>query len=199
MKFLKDILVIINFLYSYLSRYNLQTDIKDDTYGIGIALWKDDIDFVYGALRNVQLANIWFPKWKVRVYIPVNIPTPGKELFVKQNVIEKMKSLGASIKHIDLKEAQIPAHLIGHLIIDDADIENFIIRDPRHRLGQCDAHQMDTFIHSNNSIQFFEYKSDLDDYVVRPEMLYGKRGGIIDNLSGNSIRNFIQVFHLPYY
>ena len=172
---------------------------KDDTYGIGIALWKDDIDFVYGALRNVQLANIWFPKWKVRVYIPVNILTPGKELFVKQNVIEKMKSLGASIKHIDLKEAQIPAHLIGHLIIDDADIENVIIRDPRHRLGECDAHQMDTFIHSNNSIQFFEYKSDLDDYVVHPDMLYGKRGGIIDNLSGNSIRNFIQVFHLPYY
>ena len=172
---------------------------KDDTYGIGIALWKDDIDFVYGALRNVQLANIWFPKWKVRVYIPVNIPTPGKELFVKQNVIEKMKSLGASIKHIDLKEAQIPAHLIGHLIIDDADIENVIIRDPRHRLGECDADQMDTFIHSNNSIQFFEYKSDLDDYVVRPEMLYGKRGGIIDNLSGHSIRNVIQVFHLPYY
>ena len=161
-------------------------------------MWKDDIDFVYGALRNVQLANVWFPNWKVRIYIPVNIPTPGKELFIKQNVIEKMKSLGASIKHIDLKEAQIPAHLIGHLIIDDTDVENFIIRDPRHRLGECDAHQMDTFIHSNNSIQFFEYKSDFTN-VVHPEMLYGKRGGIIDNLSGNSIRNFIQVFHLPYY
>ena len=154
---------------------------------------------MYGALRNVQLANVWFPKWKVRVYIPVNIPTPGKELFVKQNVIEKMKSLGASIKHIDLKEEQIPAHLIGHLIIDDTDIENFIIRDPRHRLGACDAPQMDTFIHSNNSIQFFEYKNNLDDYVIHPEMLNGKRRGLIDNLPGNSIRTFIQVYNVPFY
>ena len=185
--------------YSYLSRYKLQTDKKDDTHGIGIALWKDDIDFVYGALRNVQLANVWFPKWKVRVYIPFNIPTTGKELFVKQNVIEKIESLGANIKHVDLKETQIPAHLIGHLIIDDADVENFIIRDPRHRLGECDAYQMDRFIHSNNSIQFFEYKNHLDDYMIHPEMLNGKRGGLIDNLFRNSVRNFIQVNHMPLY
>ena len=162
-------------------------------------MWKDDIDFVYGALRNVQLANVWFPNWKVRIYIPVNIPTPGKELFIKQNVIEKMKSLGASIKHIDLKEAQIPAHLIGHLIVDDPDVEYFAIRDPRHRLGECDAYHMDKFVHSNNSIQFFEYKNDLNQYSIHPEMLNGKREELVSNVSGNSIRTFIQVYDLLLY
>ena len=47
---------------------------KTKKYGIGMTLSKDDKNSVYGALRNIQLANLFLPKWKVYIYIPTNIP-----------------------------------------------------------------------------------------------------------------------------
>ena len=84
------------------------SNLRKRTNGIGFSLWKNDRDFIYGALRNIQLANLFFPDWFVRVFIPINIPNED-ELLISENVIRKMKSLGADVVYVNLKNAKIPS------------------------------------------------------------------------------------------
>ena len=115
---------------------------------IALAIWKDDISFVYDALRNIQLANILFPKWTVRVLIPKNIPNKNSELSIKENILHKMKSLGAEIIYIDIKATRIPVSLISSLIADENNVIHFMIRDARYRLSDCDVDETRDFITS---------------------------------------------------
>ena len=90
---------------------NTKSILKAKNYGIGMTLSEDDKNSVYGALRNIQLANLFLPKWKVYIYIPKNIPN-RTELVIKDNIKQKMIQLGADIVYVDLKTVIIPATLL---------------------------------------------------------------------------------------
>ena len=165
---------------------------------IALALWKDDDDFVLGALRNIQLANIFFPKWTVRILIPKNIPKPKIELSVKENMIRKMKFLGADIVYIDMKAVKIPVCLISSLIADEKSITHFIIRDVRHRLSNCDAYEVSDFITSNKVIHSVKinnmYKgSNNKNTTILPELWEASRHKLMSKLGANTMQQFIQV------
>ena len=176
------------------NKYAKVSNLKKRSNGIGFSLWKNDRDFIYGTLRNIQLANIFFPDWFVRVYIPINIPsnTPyhnEDELLISENVIRKMKSLGADVVYVNLNVVQIPSSFISALIADDQDVTHFIIGNVRHRLSKCDADGADAFIKSNKAVHFKD-----------AQMWSGNRPKIITHLGGKDIKEFIQVciqFLLP--
>ena len=105
-------------MFSYLASYKQKTALKSEQLVIGMSLWRDDINFIYGALRNIQLANVFLPNWKVRVFIPINIPNMSN-LHIKENIIQKMKLLGADVVYIDIKSVMIPLSWISSLIVDD--------------------------------------------------------------------------------
>ena len=86
--------------------------IKAKNYGIGMTLFKDDKHSVYGALRNIQLANLFLPEWKTYIYIPTNIPN-AKALVIEDKIKQKIVELGATIVYIDLKTVIIPVRLIN--------------------------------------------------------------------------------------
>ena len=109
--------------------------LKSKKLAIVICLVKDDKDFVFGALRQIQLANIFFPKWISKLYIPINTPNE-KELVIPEKLIDKMKSLGAEILYVDMKVVKIPLSLISFLMIDESDVETFMVRDARQRINE---------------------------------------------------------------
>ena len=136
------------FRYLKVNRTDVYNKLKN--LAIGISLWKDDKDFLYGALRQIQLANIFFPRWRLRVFIPINIPN-RKKLQIPENLMLKMKSLGAEMSYVDMKDLNIPLNLISLLILEDKQIEYFIIREARQRLSQCDVEEFNNFVVSNKS------------------------------------------------
>ena len=126
---------------------------------IGISLWKDDKDFLYGALRQIQLANIFFPSWRLRIYIPINIPN-RKVLMIPENLMTKMKSLGAELSYVDMKDINIPLNLITLLILEHKEIEYFIIREARQRFSQCDFEEFNNFVVSNTSAHYIKSRNN---------------------------------------
>ena len=157
------------------------SNLKKRSYGIGLSLWKNDRDFIYGTLRNIQLANVFFTHWFIRVFIPINIPNED-ELLIGENVIRKMISLGADVVYVDLKNASIPPSLISTLIADDEDVTHFIIRNVRHRLSKCDADEVNEFINSDKSIHYKD-----------TQMWAGNAQKLSARLGGKEMKKFIQV------
>lgn len=101
---------------------------------------------------------------------------------IKENVLRKMKSLGADIVYVDLSNTRIHPSLINTLIADDEDLTHFIIRDVRHRLSKCDADEVNEFINSDKSIHF-----------KGTQMWEANRQKIITHLGGKKMEKFIQV------
>ena len=130
----------------------------------------------------------------VHIYIPIK-RAPQKELQINKNIIEKMKSLGAWVVYIDMKEAEnIPTRQISSLIADVENVTHFVIRDVRYRLSECDMIAMNGFIKTNKSFSFFQSQvKNKNKTFVLPEMWGGNRAKINSLFEGNSMRKFIQV------
>ena len=170
--------------------------IKTRAYGIGMTLSKDDKNSVYGALRNIQLANLFLPKWKVYIYIPTNIPNT-RALVIEDRIKQKMIKLGAAIVYIDLKKVMIPVTLINTLIADNKHITHFLIRDVRHRLSDCDARVAHNFLASDKSIHYFRYQEGKNNNEVKllPGKWEGNRNRLSIYLKGKTMQQYIQVFY----
>ena len=130
----------------------------------------------------------------VHIFIPIK-RAPQKELQINKNIIEKMKSLGAWVVYIDMKEAEnIPTRQISSLIADVENVTHFVIRDVRYRLSECDMIAMNGFIKTKKSFSFFQSQvKNKNKTFVLPEMWGGNRAKINSLFKGNSMRKFIQV------
>ena len=154
---------------------------------------KDDKDFLFGALRQIQLANIYFPNWISKLYIPINIPNE-KELVIPENLISKMTSLGAEIKYIDMKAVKVPLSLICFLIIDEGDVETFMVRDARQRINECDVIALHSFMSANKSVHIINNAND-SNQILSTSNLEGNSEKLRKKIYGNysSMKQFIQV------
>ena len=95
-----------------------------------------------------------------------------------------MKSLGADVVYVDLRNTRIPSSLISTLIADDKDVTHFMIRNVRHRLSKCDADEVNEFINSDKSIHF-----------KGTQMWEANKQKITTHLGGIKMEKFIQVCH----
>ena len=170
--------------------------IKAKTYGIGMTLFKDDKNSVYGALRNIQLANLFLPKWNTYIYIPTNIPNT-RALVIEDKIKQKMIELGATIVYIDLKTVMIPVRLINSLIADNTHITHFLVRDVTHRLSDCDAKVAQDFIASDKSIHYFRYQEGKGKNKIKllPGKWEGNRNKLTIYLKGKTMQQYIQVLY----
>ena len=118
---------------------------------IALSLWNNDKNFTFGALRNVQLASLFYPTWKVRIFIPH--PTQSlTNISIPNNIILKLNELGAEVVYVGVKGVQIPLNLVSTLVADDHSRSYFIIRDVRNRLSQRDANAVSEWIASNKAV-----------------------------------------------
>ena len=187
---------LLPFICRYLKVNRTDVYHKLKNLAIGISLWKDDKDFLYGALRQIQLANIFFPRWRLRLFIPINIPN-RKNLLVPENLIMKMKSLGAEISYVDMKDINIPLNLISLLILEEKEIEYFIIREARQRFSECDLEEFNNFVTSNKSAHYIK-SSNNKTQLFLSEMWEGNSQKLRTKLNFNqtSGKQFVQVIHI---
>lgn len=159
---------------------------------IGFSLCKNDSGYIYGTIRNIQLAKIYFPNWNIRVYIPKTIPDQGRR-FIRNNVLTKMKSLGAEVHYVALNDVKVPAHLLSSLLLDDSTISHFIIGDPRYRLDECDSIEYDNFLFANKTLYIRKHLSDSDSQNFILRNWGGNRERLITYLGGIRMKAFLEV------
>ena len=166
--------------------------LKKKRYGIAMALYTDDKNSVYGALRNIQLSILFLPSWQVYIFIP--IVDNHTQVLINDNLKQKMITLGASILYIDIKTVNIPLSAINTLIADDNGVTHFLIRDVRHRLSGCDAEIAQDFITSDKDIHFFKNKGGKHkDSQILPGIWEGNRKKIAQKLEGKTMLQFIRL------
>ena len=175
---------MIRINFRYLNNQKKGNISKANDRVIALSLWKDDKNYIYDALRNIQLANLFFPAWGVRIYIPINAPN-NHTLTLPANILDKMNILGAEVQYIDLSNIKLPAHLISSLVVDDPNISYFMIRDIRDRLSESDTHQFTHFQSSNRSTNFAKC-SDSRNWG-------GKREFLLARWPGFDMKTFIRV------
>ena len=165
---------------------------------IGFSLCKNDRDDIYGILRNIQLAKIFFASWNIRIYIPKNLLVQGHR-FVRNNWLTKMKSLGAEIHFVDLKDVKVPPHLISSLLLDDSNISHFIIREPRDRLEECDFIHYNNFMLTNKTLYIRKSSTDFDSQSFILRNWGGRRKNLLTYLGGIAMKVFFEVHKTMYF
>ena len=131
----------------------------------------------------------------MRVFIPINIPN-RTELAISKNLINKMKSLGAMILYVDMNDLNIPINLISFIIVEEKEIDYFIIRGAKHRLSDCDVKEFNHFMLSNKSAHFHKQDDDKDQRFLL-EMWEGnlKKLRLKFDINRSWTKKFIQVNH----
>lgn len=95
----------------------------------------------YGAIRNLQLWPVIFPTWRIRVYIldqiiSTNHINISRDLLVPQQVINKLRLLGADIVFLNSSYINTPYCLWKYLVADDPQVRYFMVRNSDRRISE---------------------------------------------------------------
>ena len=114
-----------------------------------MSLFGRDPRHTWGAIRNAQLAPIHFPSWQLRVYLAdlaLSHDRSNGSWTVPPRIVKKLMQLGADIVHVTERDVtrggdymSVPPRYWRYLVIDDASVEWFIVRDADSRLSERDA------------------------------------------------------------
>ena len=131
---------------------------------ISFTLYGNVTKYLYGAIRNAQLAHVYFPNWTVRFYVekPWQSPKFGA---VPIKVLNKLQVLGAQVHYIDTKMTALPPVLWRFFVADDQNCDRFLVRDADGRLSRRDARAVNTWLESGFAVHCMR---DHPDHVIHP-------------------------------
>lgn len=105
-----------------------------------MSLYGSSPRYCAGAIRNAQMISVNMPEWRLRVYIERPKPDGStKYPAVPENVVRKLKFLGAELELVDTDKIGIKPMMWRFLAADDTSIDYFSVRDSDSRLTWRDA------------------------------------------------------------
>lgn len=105
---------------------------------IAFSLYGDGPKYTWGAIRNAELANFYFPGWICRFYVSPDVP---------KGICDKLIELKAEIVYVE------KVHRITRFIVaGDTTVDRFIIRDSDSRLNARDRFAVQAWIDSEKPI-----------------------------------------------
>ena len=132
------------------------------------------------AVLNVQLAKEIYPEWICRFYVDDTVPP---------QVIARLQQHGAQVIQVSDAQKQISGLFWRFLVLDDKDVQYFLIRDADSLLSYRERSAVDQWL---NSTRWFHKMHD--SYSHTELILAGMWGGchgIFKNIM-QSIQQFIQ-------
>jgi len=126
---------------------------------ISMSLFGKNPVHTWGAIRNAQLTPVFFPGWRLRFYV-IDPNTSSNEQWmnyrriVPQRIINKLVQLGAEIVYV--KPLQGSGEILApefwkYLVIDDLNVQYFLIRDVDSRVNDRDAYLVDLWLRNTSS------------------------------------------------
>lgn len=119
---------------------------SDENKVISMGLYGSSDKYCVGAIRNAELAPIFFPGWKLRIY--------ADKTTVPSHILEKLAELGVELKII--KTTQRSGDAAGmfwrFFVADDPSVQRFIVRDSDSRLNPRDAMAVLDWMNSGSAV-----------------------------------------------
>jgi hypothetical protein len=153
-------------------------DIAHKNFVISMSIYGTNPKYVVGLLKNAKLIKFVFPGWKLRVYT---------DRFLDAKLLMKLKSLGAETIVLG-PEFEAFGMFWRFLVVDDYDVDAFIVRDSDSRLNLRDRLAVEEWISSPSNF------SSMRDHVNHDYPLSGGMWGGKKNCMPFSIRRKILEF-----
>ncbi len=100
-----------------------------ETRVIPVGLYGKNPKYTIGALHNMEAAKIYFPGWVCRFYVTADVP---------EEIVSKLKALGAEIVDIPAGKGYISGMFWRFLVAADPTVDRYIIRDSDSRMNARD-------------------------------------------------------------
>ena len=107
---------------------------------ISMGLYGTKEKYTHGAIRNAEMAKIYFPGWVCRYYVTSDVP---------HEVIAKLEALGAEIFKIPSGEGYISGMFWRFLVASDETVDRYIVRDVDSRPNSRDRLAVEEWIQSS--------------------------------------------------
>lgn len=111
-----------------ISRFPLATNEKRV---ISFGLYGSKPKYTQGAVRNAELAKVYFPGWVCRFYVTSDVP---------KDILDKLKALGSEIYDIPTGMGYTSGMFWRFMVAGDKTIDRYIIRDTDSRLNARDRY-----------------------------------------------------------
>ena len=146
----------------------------------------------YGAVRNALLLKVYLPEWTFRVYMSKT----NEEQIVPPLILQKLYLLGADIRTVPDHVAGLPPSVWRYLVVDDPEVDTFLIRDTQGRLSDREASAVNAWLPESSS-KGFHCLRDHPDHKERGivDGLWGGTTHTLQQLLGNSMESLLDDFH----
>jgi hypothetical protein len=143
---------------------------------IGFSLWGDNPKYTIGAIKNIELASVYYPEWECKIYINSSVP---------DNIVNMLKTFpNAEIIWMDNDSSW--SNTFWRFQCADGD-DIFISRDTDSRISYREKKAVDEWLTSDKD---FHIMRD-NKWHCRPILagMWGCKNGILKGIK-NSINNF---------
>ena len=96
---------------------------------ISFGLYGSNPKYTKGAIRNVEMAKIYFPEWICRFYVTTDVP---------KYVIITLQNMGSEIYNIPSGKGYISGMFWRFMVASDSTVDRYIIRDSDSRMNARD-------------------------------------------------------------
>ena len=160
-----------------------------------MSLHNNEFRYLWGAVRNAQLAAVFFAGWKLRIYVPAEADRQ-----VPRRVVKRLISLGAEVVPVDSSLTQLDPEWWSYMTADDQSVDYFVVRHPDSRLSDRDAAAVSEWIDGGERSAVIHCIRDHVSHMTRPisDGLWGARPRALQRLMGNQslsavIHNFVEA------
>ena len=148
---------------------------------IAMSLFGSDPVYLYGAMRNAQLAPVIYPGWTLRFYM-----SSQPQHALPDKFVYRMKKLGAQFVSQDYNG--LPPPLWRYQVMFDPLVEYYLIRDANSHLGDREQCAVEEWIRSDKAVHCMR---DLPEHADRI-IIDGLWGMKSKTRVGKEVQSFFQ-------
>lgn len=152
-------------LLAKIKKFPTSTEVRVISFG----LYGSNEKYTEGAIRNTELAPIYFPGWICRFYYASDVP---------RTVLDKLRANGAELVPILVGTGYISGMFWRFLVASDSAVDRYIIRDTDSRLNSRDAMAVYDWIKSGYKVHIL--RDHVNQCSVMNGGMWGGTKGSID-------------------
>lgn len=155
---------------------------------IAYSLSSLDSDLVFGQIRNIILATIYFPGWKIFIYTLSRIISKTDRLY------KKFTSLGATVVFKDdILSGNVPLSMLNYLVQDEKDVDVYIIRSALDRLSNRDVLAVKSWLQTDQGFFCTRDHPSHRSHAINAN-LWGARHKVLQDKITKSVENILNTF-----
>jgi len=135
---------------------------------ISFSLWGDKPRYINGAIWNAENAKTFYPGWTCKFYYDNTVPV---------DAINKIIATGAETALMDPSIKSLGLYWRFNPLIDDPQIERFIVRDTDSKFNKRESDMVKEWIKSNKSFHIIRDNKQHD--VPIPGGTWGSKSGTV--------------------